>query len=69
MKLLTRYLLGSGTVRMNILLDQVLPHGTWVTLQNDDELGADAGREWEVLERHETLEAGEIKRWTYEQTV
>lgn len=61
--ILTRYLLGSGTTRMNILLDRAhIPVGWHVTLRNDSELGPDAGKEWEVLERHETLEAAWVKR-------
>lgn len=61
-KLLTRYLLGSGTTRMNILLDERVPQGTRLTLRDDSDLGVDAGREWVVIERYETLEAVSIKR-------
>ena len=60
---LTRYLLGSDLIRMNILLDE--PHmsrGTVVTLKNDEDLGPDAGRSWTVLERYETLEFMQTER-------
>lgn len=62
-KLYTRYILASGRVRMNVLLDQPhLPRGTRVTLKDDTELGPDAGREWSVIERFETLEAMQAER-------
>jgi hypothetical protein len=60
--MLTRYLLGSGTIRMNILLDQRVPCGSRVTLKDDSDLGPDAGLEWEVLERYETLEVKQADR-------
>lgn len=64
-QLRTRYLLESGTCRMNILLDQVIPRGSYVTLKDDKELGPDAGKTWFVVERYETLETAQIKKFTH----
>ena len=52
---LTRYLIGHDTSRMNVLLDWKMPRGTKFTLKDDDKV-------WTVIERYETLEARQINR-------
>lgn len=56
---LTRYELQSGTTRMNVLLDEKIPVGYYVTL-NDEEF--DSGKEWLIVRRHETIDRKSIKR-------